>query len=402
MNHPILYGILAVALVVLATMTVRLRRKVRRKKADLAAFEGEEARMFEFLHNLGAAISEDTGRTGLYRTIVDGLDEVVEARGGALYLLDESGAMLQPKYLSENCPPLVGVPLEVRRQAEQDPRAMDSYLRLSQVPADEGVLGGALSAGRALRVDDLRSHESFRDAFLGFGGGEVAALVAPLRHAGKDLGVLAVARLREDGPFSSNDFAVFRSAAEQSGFALGNALVWQEADERRHFETEIRNAREVQRVLLPKADAEVPGFRIFSTNLPARLISGDYHDHLELGEGKHGIVIADVSGKGVPAGLIMAMCRSVLRCHAGLHEDPATLIAAVNRQLFPDIREDMFISLFYGVLTENDNRVRLVRAGHDPLLWFRAATGEVEEIKPRGLALGIDSGRVFERVTQVA
>ena len=397
---PIYLGLTAV-LLILVLIQLRLRRKVKIKKYQLAVFEGEEKRMFEFLHDLGVAIDRHSDQSSLYRTIVDGLDKVVEARGGALYLLDEGGGMLQPKYLSENCPVLVGVPLEVRKKAERDPRAMESHLRLSQVPADQGVLGEALSAGKAIWIDDLRGHDSFHDAFHGFGGGEVAALIAPLRHAGKDLGVLAVARHREDGEFTSNDFTVFRSAAEQSGFALGNAMIYKEASEKRRFETEIRNAGEVQRVLLPQGEPEVPGFRIAGTNVPARLISGDYYDHLKLGSGRHGVVIADVSGKGVAAGLMMAMCRSVLRCHAEIHADPLDMIAAVNRQLFPDIREDMFISLFYAELSENQGGVRMVRAGHDPALWFRASPRVAEELKPPGLALGIDDGVVFERVTKV-
>lgn len=399
MNEHIIPLSLTTVLLVLVLLLLRTRRKVKAKKRQLAVFEGEEARMFEFLHNLGVAIGRQSDQSGLHRMIVDGLDEVVEARGGALYLLDESGTMLQPKYLSEKCPALVGVPLEVRRKAERDPRALESYLRLSQVPSDQGVLGDALSSGKAIRVEDLRSHDSYHDAFHGFGGGEVAALIAPLRHAGRDLGVLAVARHREDGPFTANDFAVFRSAAEQSGFALGNAMIYKEASEKRRFETEIRNAGEVQRVLLPQGEPEVPGFRVSGTNVPARLISGDYYDHLDLGGGRHGAVIADVSGKGVAAGLLMAMCRSVLRCHAEIHGDPLNLIAAVNRQLFPDIREDMFISLFYAELVENEGRVSLVRAGHDPALWFHADSRTVEELKPPGLALGIDEGMVFERVT---
>ncbi|BCX50103.1 hypothetical protein HAHE_40110 [Haloferula helveola] len=399
--HLIAYAVFVVLLGALAIILIRLQRKVRRKKALLRSFEGEEARMFEFLHNLGVSIGAETSSIGLYRIIVEGLDEVVKARGGALYLLDESGEMLQPKYLSENCPALVGVPLEVRKKAERDSRAMDSYLRLSQVPADQGVFGAVLSSGQAIHFGDVRSHESFRDAFLGYGGGEVAALVAPLRHAGKDIGVLAVARTREDGKFSANDFAVFRSAAEQSAFALGNALVYKDAHEKRQFESEIRNASEVQRVLLPQADPVIPGFRVAGTNVPARIISGDYYDHLDLDNGLHGVVIADVSGKGVAAGLMMAMCRSVLRCRAGSLANPVEVLAAVNRQLFPDIREDMFISLYYGVIDSESGTIRVARAGHDAALLFRAKDRTVEEIKPPGLALGVDEGDVFERVTKM-
>ena len=113
------------------------------------------------------------------------------------------------------------------------------------------------------------------------------------------------------------------------------------------------------------------------------------------------MVIADVSGKGVAAGLLMAMCRSVLRSHAAGRSDPAEVLGQVNRQLFPDIREDMFITLCYAVIDGEDGRVRLARAGHDPALLYRAGDRSVATLKPPGLALGIDEGEVFERVTKV-
>jgi sigma-B regulation protein RsbU (phosphoserine phosphatase) len=166
------------------------------------------------------------------------------------------------------------------------------------------------------------------------------------------------------------------------------------------MESELRTAREVQRILLPQEDPVIPGFRISGTNLPARIISGDYYDYLDLGDGRFGIVIADVSGKGVPAGLLMAMCRSALRSVAPGETSPSKVLAAVNRQLFPDIREDMFISMAYGILDSGNGRLVLARAGHDPALCFRRASGAVESLRSPGLALGVDSGQVFERVTK--
>jgi len=156
----------------------------------------------------------------------------------------------------------------------------------------------------------------------------------------------------------------------------------------------------VQRILLPQQDPLVPGFRISGTNLPARIISGDYYDYLDLGEQKFGIAIADVSGKGVPAGLLMAMCRSALRSVAPGETSPSKVMAAVNRQLFPDIREDMFISMAYSVLDASNGKLTLSRAGHDPALLFRRDSGKVELLRSPGLALGIDGGAVFERVTR--
>jgi sigma-B regulation protein RsbU (phosphoserine phosphatase) len=400
MEHLLPYSLLALVLVGLAIALARKKRELSSKNAELSAFEGEEHRMFAFLHDLGAAIDSNTTMTGLSRLIVDGVDRVVAARGGALYLLDDSRTRLQPKYLSAQCPPLIPVPEEIRQRAQKDSRALESHLRLAPIPADEGMLGAILSSGEAQFVPEVKTHPAFRDGSLYYGP-DTMALVAPLRHGGKDLGILVVTRIREDGAFTANDFAVFRSVAEQSAFAIGSALVHREASEKRQIEGELRNAREVQRVLLPQGDPVVPGYRVSGTNQPARIISGDYYDHLDLGGGRHGVVIADVSGKGVAAGLLMAMCRSVLRSLAAVHENPADALALVNRQLFPDIREDMFISLFYAVIEGDGGTMKLVRAGHDPALLYRAAEKSVTLLKPPGLALGIDEGDVFERVTKV-
>ncbi|GAA5481932.1 PP2C family protein-serine/threonine phosphatase [Haloferula sargassicola] len=393
-------AILGIALTVCFLLIGRLRRRLWRKRKQLSAFEAEESRMFDFLHDLGEAIGKEAGQLGLYRVIVEGVNQVVGARGGAVYLLDDPGELLQPKHISDHCPPLVGVPVEVIRRAKKDPRAMESHLRLAQQPADQGVLGSVLQSGKPALIPDLKSHEAFRDAFHGFGGGEVSAMLAPLRHGGKDLGVLAVARGGEESPFTPNDFTVFRSAAEQSAFALGNALLYREAAEKRQFESDLRSASEVQRILLPQGDPVIPGFRVAATNLPARIISGDYYDHLRLADGSHGVVIADVSGKGVAAGIMMAMCRSVLRAEADSSDDPGEVLGILNRQLFSDMREDMFISLFYGVIAPEGGTMRLVRAGHEPALCYRSATRKIERVRPPGLAIGVDDGPAFERVTR--
>jgi len=375
------------------------RRRNRTMRRRFRNFETEEQRMFSFLCDLGQAIENEPSSSVLSRIIVDGIAKVVNARGGAVYFLNADNEYLLPSYISDACPPLIGIPVEVRKKAERDPRALESHVRLSRVAVDEGMLGHCLTIGEPVHVPDVKSHPSFRDAFTHYTD-DVAALLAPLRHAGKDLGVLVVARRHEDGGFTSNDFAVFRSASEQSSFALGNARIHREAHEKRAIENELQNAREVQRILLPQTDPVVTGFRISGTNLPARIISGDYYDYLDLGEKKFGIAIADVSGKGVPAGLLMAMCRSALRSVAPGRTSPSEVLAEVNRQLFPDIREDMFISMAYAILDETNGKLVIARAGHDPALLYRKETGKVEALRSPGLALGVDSGAVFERVTK--
>jgi sigma-B regulation protein RsbU (phosphoserine phosphatase) len=375
------------------------RKRAKRLKQVLKALSGEEERMFHFLHNLGIAIGEEPTDVSLSRTIVEGIVDVVGASGGVIYYPTRASKFLVPAYVSEQCPPLINLSEKVLADAKQDGRVVVSHLNLDRIRTGEGLLGRAFGSAEAIHIQDLSEHGALQ-MYAKHEVPNVTVMISPLRYAGQEIGVLAVAKLKSEGDFSVNDFAVFRSVAEQSAFAIGNARIHREANAKRAIEGELHNAREVQRVLLPQDDPKVKGFRLHGMNLAARIISGDYYDYIELTDGKYGVVVADVSGKGVAAGLLMAMCRSLLRAVALSHESPSKVLAAVNRYLFPDIREDMFISLNYGVLDPETGRMVFARAGHDPALVFRKTTGTVEALRPRGLALGIDQGEVFERVTE--
>jgi sigma-B regulation protein RsbU (phosphoserine phosphatase) len=139
---------------------------------------------------------------------------------------------------------------------------------------------------------------------------------------------------------------------------------------------------------------------VHGRNRAARILSGDFYDYVQAAPGWFGAVVADVSGKGFPAALIAATCRSALQAHARVHQSPAAVLGAVNRQIFDDIKEDMFVSAVYFVLEEGGHQVTLARAGHPPPLVWRKATGEVETLSSPGLGLGIDAGEVFDRVTK--
>ncbi|MFM8789347.1 MAG: PP2C family protein-serine/threonine phosphatase [Chthoniobacterales bacterium] len=113
-----------------------------------------------------------------------------------------------------------------------------------------------------------------------------------------------------------------------------------------------------------------------------------------------GVAIADVAGKGIPAALVTGMCRSVLRMAAPGCASPAAALRELNRRLYPDIKEDLFISMLYLCLDPRSGDVVMARAGHDPPLLYRAAGREVAPLDPPGMAVGIDSGDVFDRVLQ--
>jgi sigma-B regulation protein RsbU (phosphoserine phosphatase) len=330
--------------------------------------------------------------------IVEGATRITDAHGGALYLVDRTGKMLVPSFISKDCPPMVEVPRSISQQSLISPLALESYLRLHTVKSGEGLLGAVWERKEPLFLSSKDADprlERLRDLSVEMD----SIMIAPLVYANQNLGVLAVGNGPMSTPFSSSDFLVFQSIVEQSAFALYNAVVYSEAGEKRRIDRELDVARDIQRILLPTAAPAFEGFEIAGLNIPASRVSGDYYDYITLDNQRLGIAIADVSGKGVAASLIMAMCRSVLRSFASSSESAAAVLQAVNRQLYPDIREDMFISMAYLIAHNADHELVLARAGHDAPLQYRASDASVVKINPPGMALGIDSGGVFNRVT---
>jgi len=269
---------------------------------------------------------------------------------------------------------------------------------MHSVPPGEGLIGTVWQTAQPVSLTDVRDVPELarlRETPLG-----TASLMAtPLLYGKQNMGVLAVGNGAMGAPFTPSDFVIFKSIAEQSAFALYNAIIYSEANEKKRLDHDLEIARDIQRILLPEKSPAIPGFEIAGLNIPARQVSGDYFDYIRVDEHRLGLAIADVSGKGVPASLIMAICRSVLRSQAPQNPSPTEVLKAVNRQLYPDIKEDMFISMAYLVVDHSVGSLTLARAGHDAPLLYRRAQQTVELIKPPGMVVGIDSGSVFDRIT---
>jgi sigma-B regulation protein RsbU (phosphoserine phosphatase) len=391
--------ILGFALAAFVFLWWHQRRAVQSATREQAAHDAEEHRVFDFLHDLGETLYQEISPRKVHARIVRGVASVVQARGGALYLLDPVRDLLAPAFMSKECPALIELPAHLLAKLNEDRQTVRSYVQLQSVPAGKGALGDVLTSGRSLNLPDLHDHPAFTGV-PAVPGKHIAALIAPLLYGTKTLGVLAVARDGGRAPFTAHEFEIFKSVAEQSAFALGSAIVYQEVLEKRRIEDELRRASEIQRILLPAQPPAAEGFTLAAAYQPAKVVSGDYYDFLPLGDNHLGIVIADVSGKGIPASLVMATCRSLVRVCAQASLSPSEVLRQVNRLLFCDIREDMFVSLAYCVINTATGEVTMARAGHDPPYLFRRGARGVEELKSPGLALGVDKGAVFDRATR--
>ena len=301
-------------------------------------------------------------RDHLLRIIIDCARRVTGAKGAAIYLWDPDHEKLMAATVSGTFPPVLKVDNIVADQLSTRPENLEAFLRLEAIPADStSVIGEVAQTGKAVWAEQAELDERF-PWFRQKNLQTETYMAVPLHYREEQLGVLALANREGGASFTKADFDLVQSVADQAAYSLQHAQIYTQLSEKKKLDHDIEVAREIQRILLPSKAPEVEGFNCAALNIPAQQVSGDYFDFIRVDENRWGVAVADVSGKGMPASIIMAMCRSVLRSKAPGNSSPAQVLREVNRQLYPDIREDMFITMLYMVL-DNSGKLTLARAG---------------------------------------
>src|ERR687897_2651907 len=189
-------------------------------------------------------------------------------------------------------------------------------------------------------------------------------------------------------------------AEERSSGTVGQALMEQRLEqervERERIEQELEVARSIQRASLPKEVPTLQGWQISPFYQPAREVGGDFYDFFELPDGRLGLVVGDATGKGVPAALVMASARSKLRAVARASEySPGDVLGRVNDTLVTDMPPNTFVTCFYAILDPKSATLSYANAGHD-LPYLHRGRGDVEELRARGMPLGLMPGMGYE------
>jgi serine phosphatase RsbU (regulator of sigma subunit)/predicted ester cyclase len=180
------------------------------------------------------------------------------------------------------------------------------------------------------------------------------------------------------------------------GAKLRGQRLEQEMRERERVEQELRVARSIQRASLPKELPDLEGWQISCFYQPAREVGGDFYDFFELDDGRLGLVVGDATGKGVPAALVMASARSMIRAVAQSSDSPGEVLRRVNEALVTDIPSNMFVTCFYGVLDPHSGTLSYANAGHD--LPYVRRHGYCEELRARGMPLGLMPQMSYEEM----
>ena len=170
--------------------------------------------------------------------------------------------------------------------------------------------------------------------------------------------------------------------------------------ERQRLQQELEIARQVQMSFLPKSDPKMNGLDIASRCVPALEVGGDYYDFVPFGSRKLGVAIGDVSGKGTQAAFYMTLAKGFLRALSTPSGSVSEVLKQINKLFYDNVERGAFISMVYGIFDMGKKNLRLTRAGHNPVLVWRAKKQKLEVIQPNGLALGLEDGRKFSKTIQ--
>lgn len=215
-------------------------------------------------------------------------------------------------------------------------------------------------------------------------------VASPLLVKGKELGVIFI--IEDKNKFIGNDEETISALTIQVAIAINNAKIYADLRVKERISQELEVASRIQKTILPKNIRNIYGLQITNYFEPAKEVGGDYYDYTVKDDENVSITIADVSGKGVPAAFLMALGRSILKTLERQGQSPADNLRNLNQIIYPDITEDMFITMFHSNFNNKTRILTYSNAGHNPLIVYRAKEDRIELHSVKGVAIGFMQG----------
>jgi sigma-B regulation protein RsbU (phosphoserine phosphatase) len=253
--------------------------------------------------------------------------------------------------------------------------------------------------GQPVLTSDAQTDERFniRQSILFLGLRSI--LCVPLSLKGRTIGVIYVDNRLQAGIFTQADLRLLSAIGSSAAIAIENARLYQLAVEKGRLEQELLTARRVQMGLLPRQLPSIPGWEFVIRWKPARQVGGDYYDFIYTEDGQLGLVIADVTDKGMPAALFMAFTRSIIHANLDHAIDPAAGITRANRLICQESENGLFVTLFYGLLNPQTGQIVYVNAGHNPPILVTSPregrSCQVAWLPGTGMPLGVEEDNLY-------
>lgn len=292
-----------------------------------------------------------------------------------------------------------GFPEDVQPVLEKEAFAPGEFPLLDSVRERSQTAIGLLEPSIPEDWLDTELALSEEDTYYFIQSGKRLLIGFPLMIKGDLYGVMLVEETSEAFRFRQKRIEIITGIAQQVAFSIQNEHLQREMVARERLEHEIQLARQIQQTFLPERLPEYPDWELAALWKTARQVGGDFYDVIELPDKQLGLFIADVSDKGIPAALFMALTRTLVRAAVSETSSPAEALQRVNNLIIPDNQQEMFVTAVYAVLSLKTGELTYANAGHNPPLWMRNQRGEIESLTRTGMALGVVEGTLIEERT---
>ncbi|OYT71761.1 MAG: hypothetical protein CFK52_07120 [Chloracidobacterium sp. CP2_5A] len=324
---------------------------------------------FRLLLEITRAISGSLDLDETLSLIIDSIKSFVPYDAAAIYVLETNGRDRR---------------IRATVHRGYDEASMERLLRLG-----EGFVGWVVQSGGAMVIPDVRKDQRY----ISSDPLTLSEIVAPIIANNRIIGALNLESRTLDA-YKAADLEVLTLFASTAAISIEKAILHQERLEKRRLESELAIARQVQRSLLPDKAPAVEGFDIAGLTVPNEAVGGDYYDFIPFPNHQLGIAIADVSGKGIPAALIMATFRACLRAQVRNDFSIRVILRKVNYLLWESLDSSQYVTAIYGVLDPASRRLSYGDAGHNPALLIHA-DGAYEELSCGNTVLGLFEDRKY-------
>ena len=267
-----------------------------------------------------------------------------------------------------------------------------------QISKESGVSGWIFKHNTSVLVNNVLKDS--RTKYLQNYRKNIGSILGvPLNSQKKVLGILFAVKNDIYG-FDQDDCEMLQAFANQATVALDNARLVEGSLGKERMEQELRVAHDTQMKLLPKEMPRIEGLTINAHCVTAYEVGGDYYDFIRLDDTKLGVVIADVSGKGISAAFYMAELKGIVNAFAKLYYSPRLFLQKVNETLYENVDRKTFVSMIYAVFDMKKNKMTFCRAGHCPLIYYSSRKDNISVLKPNGIGIALDSGPIFNKTLQ--
>ena len=327
------------------------------------------------LYKISQAIAQASRDDNILIKIIESLANSMEVERASIVIFDETKKILKIE-ASHGLPDFIS----------------PGYV----IDSENSIVGHVFKTNEPMVTMDINEEER-KNVFLKDKEYKTSSFISvPIIYKNKTIGVLSLTDKKNRERFDSFDLRVLTTVSSQIAETYQNMQIQKISEAQKRLAQEIEIASEIQKKVLPVIPQNFKDHKLFAYNCPAKEVGGDFYDYCKQDENKYSILVADISGKGIPAAIFMGSARNIIRAEMNVENIPSRLLRNANNLICTESEFGMFVTLFYAIIDSHNNVITFGSAGHDDQLLLRSSKNDVIKLKSKGPALGIVENQEYE------